>query len=125
MRSVCPTRRFTVPSAEAHRLVTQASLWKTRLKTVFLLRFTGSSTTRLHLSLVASAAQPGPSLTLGATSRYLYKLCISRFDGRHSLGHAGTYFKCTRVLDFENSALYWFISFTISQIRFEWPFVLP
>ena len=45
-------------------------------------------------------------LTLGATSRYLSKLCIPKFDGRHNLDDAGTYLKCTRVLDLENSALY-------------------
>ena len=45
-------------------------------------------------------------LTLGATNLYLYKLCLSRFGGRHNLAHAGTFLKCTRVLDLENSALY-------------------
>ena len=72
----------------------------------YLILGTGSSSTRLFLSLVASSAQPGTSLTLGATSRYLYKLCLSKFDGRHNVAHAGTYLKCTRVFDLENASLY-------------------
>ena len=29
-------------------------------------------------------------LKLGATSRYIYKLCLSKFDGRHNLARTGT-----------------------------------
>ena len=87
----------------------------TRLTTVILLTFTGSSTTSLLLSLAASAVQPGPSLTRNATSRYLYKQCLSRFDGRHYIVHAGTHLNCTRVLDLENVALNWFLSFDIAE----------
>ena len=101
-RSVRPTRRIAVPSDEAHRLITKkvfgnrgplfrlSGLSLTRLTTVPLLRFTGSLTTRRLLPLVASAALPGPSLTLGDKSRYIYNLCLSMFDGRHNLFRAGT-----------------------------------
>ena len=108
---------------------TGLSLDKTLSRTVYWL--SGSSLTKLTTVPVtevywlvddetpsfasSEAAQLGPSYTLGVTSRYLYKLCLSRFDGRHNLAHAGTYLKCTRVLDLEKTALYWFISFTISQ----------
>ena len=110
-RSVRPTRIITALSAEVHRLVTQTSLWETvpSLKTLRLVvdethngpfaEFTGSLTTRLLLSLVASAAQAGSSLTLDAISQHLYKICLSRFDGRHYIDRAGTYLKCTCVLD--------------------------
>ena len=69
----------------------------TILTTIPFLRYTFSSIVRLILSLVASAAQYGPSLNFDATSRYLYKICHSRFDGRHNLAHAGTYPKSVRV----------------------------
>ena len=86
-----------------------------RLNTVLLLTFNGSSTTSPLLSLAASAVQPGPSLTRNATSRYLYKQCLSRFDGRHSIAHAGTHHNCTRVLDLENVALNCVLAFDIAE----------
>ena len=96
----------------------------TRLTTVPLLGLTCSSTTRLFFLLVVSAVQPRSSLTLGATRRYLYKLCRSRFDGRHNLAHAGTYLKCTRVLNLENSAQYWYIALAVARWLSEWSSVL-
>ena len=78
---------------------TGSSLRKVFRKRGLPLRLTILSSTRLFLSLVASFTQTRPFIHLKAASRYLYKLCHSRSDGRHNLYHAGTNLKCSSVLE--------------------------
>ena len=55
---------------------------------------------RLILSFAVASAHSEPTYPLGATSRNIHKLCLSRFDGRHYIYSVQVFtVKCTRVLD--------------------------
>ena len=114
-RNVHPTRRFTVPSAETHRLCRSTGLsnvpsfgsparHSTTLKQCRLvghrlvvdeaLSFAGSERCPTGAFLISWRYQ----------SKHLQAMLLE--VRRHNLSRAGAYLKCTRVLDLENSALY-------------------